>query len=38
VIWLALWMLRSKNFQTVAYRSPIDAEVVRMARPALATP
>jgi hypothetical protein len=38
VIWLALWMLRSKNFQAVAYRSPIDAEVVRMARPALATP
>jgi hypothetical protein len=38
VIWLALWMLRSKSFQPEAYRDPTEAAMAPMVRPALATP
>ena len=38
VIWLALWMLRSKSFQPESYRGPTEAVMAPMVRPALATP
>jgi hypothetical protein len=38
VIWLAVWMLRSKSFQPEAYRDPTEAVMAPMVRPALATP
>ena len=38
VIWLALWMLRSKGFQPEAYRGPTEAVMAPMVRPAQATP
>jgi hypothetical protein len=38
VIWLALWMLRSKSFQPEAYRDPTQAVMAPMVRPALARP
>ncbi len=38
VIWLALWMLRSKSFQPEAYRGPTEAVMAPMVRPAPATP
>jgi hypothetical protein len=38
VIWLALWMLRSKSFQAEAYRGPTEAAMAPVVRPALATP
>ena len=38
VIWLALWMLRSKSFQPEAYRDPTEAVMAPMVRRALATP
>jgi hypothetical protein len=38
VIWLALWMLRSKSFQPEAYRGPTKAVMAPMVRPTLATP
>jgi hypothetical protein len=37
VIWLALWMLRSKSFQAEAYRGPKAVMATPMVRPALAT-
>jgi hypothetical protein len=38
VIWLAVWMLRSKSFQPEAYRAPTEAVNASIVRPALATP
>ncbi len=38
VIWLALWMLRSKSFQPEAYRGPTEAVMAPMVRPAPAAP
>jgi hypothetical protein len=38
VIWLALWMLRSKSFQPEAVRGPTEAVTAPMVRPAPATP
>jgi hypothetical protein len=38
VIWLALWMLRSKSFQPGADRGPTEAVMAPTVRPALATP
>jgi hypothetical protein len=38
VIWLALWMLRSKSFQPEAYPDPTGAVMAPMVRPALARP
>ncbi len=38
VIWLAVWMLRSKGFQPAAYHGPTEAVMAPMVRPALATP
>ena len=38
VIWLALWMLRSKSFQPEAYRDSTEVVMAPMVRPALARP
>jgi hypothetical protein len=38
VIWLAVWMLRSKSFQPEAYRDPTEVPTAPRVRPALATP
>ena len=38
VIWLALWMLRSKGFQPEAYRDGVTVVAAPPVRPALATP
>jgi hypothetical protein len=37
VMWLAVWMLRSKSFQTEATPDPTEAVMAPMAHPALAT-
>jgi hypothetical protein len=38
VIWLALWMLRSKSIHSEADRGPTEAVMAPTVQPALATP
>ncbi len=38
VMWLALWMLRTKSLQSEAYHGPTEAVMAPMLRPAPATP